>query len=309
MEGYEFAQGLDHASIVAASERVAWTVDEIFGNRRFDASRPIVPASWVGTENLGFLDDREQRTLNHCRAFSYAHLLGNFEEFVPVHVSAIAEECWHDDRSRLRALLRFGDEEMKHQQLFRRTETVLEESCGHRFGRYFDAYGIRVREFTEAVLEYPSLPRSLMLLALEWGTQRHYVESVRTQLAGSANSLYRDVLQAHWVEEAQHTKSDALEIAHAARRMSPAELSAAFDHVLALGGLVDAAFAGQADKEVETLEEVTGHTFSPPEASTLRDTLHDSLSAIVAGVALTHPSFTRVALELSREGAAKLGIA
>src|SRR5262245_10465868 len=76
MEGYEFAKGLDHAWIVAASERVAWTVDEIFGNRRFDASRPIVPASWVGTQDLGFLDEREQRTLNHCRAFSYAHLLG-----------------------------------------------------------------------------------------------------------------------------------------------------------------------------------------------------------------------------------------
>ena len=83
MERYEFSRGMDYAEIVAASERVAWTVDEIFRDRRFDASRPIVPASWVGTRDLGFLSDDEQRVLNRCRAFSYAHLLGNFEEFAP----------------------------------------------------------------------------------------------------------------------------------------------------------------------------------------------------------------------------------
>ena len=44
-------------------------------------------------------------------------------------------------------------------------------------------------------------------------------------------------------------------------------------------------------------------------ATTLRDTLYQSLSAIIAGVALTDPSFAKVALELSKEGAAKLGIA
>src|SRR5687768_9504392 len=79
---YVFTQGLDYASIVAASEKVAWTVDEIFRDRRFDASKPIVPASWVRTQALEFLTDQEQLTLNHCRAFSYVHLLGNYEEFI-----------------------------------------------------------------------------------------------------------------------------------------------------------------------------------------------------------------------------------
>ena len=43
--------------------------------------------------------------------------------------------------------------------------------------------------------------------------------------------------------------------------------------------------------------------------TTLRDTLYQSLSAIIAGVALIDPSFAKVALELSKAGAAKLGIA
>jgi hypothetical protein len=40
----------------------------------------------------------------------------------------------------------------------------------------------------------------------------------------------------------------------------------------------------------------------------LRDTLYQSLSTISAGVALTDPSFAKVALDLSKDGTAKLGI-
>jgi hypothetical protein len=120
------------------SEKVAWTVDDIFHDRRFDATEPLVPASWVRTQHLAFLQTQEQQTLNHIRAFSYAHLFGHYEEFIPIHLAEIAQQDWHDDRAHLRALLRFGEEEMKHQQLFLRAEAVLEASCGYTFGRYFD---------------------------------------------------------------------------------------------------------------------------------------------------------------------------
>jgi hypothetical protein len=306
---YAFTHGLEYAAIVAASEQVAWTVDAIFRDRRFDASKPIVPASWVRTQALEFLTDQDQLTLNHCRAFSYAHLNGNYEEFIPLHLTGIIQQDWHDDRAHLRALLRFGEEEMKHQQLFRRTETVLEASCGHPFGRHFDDHKVRVTELTRAVLQYPPLPRFLLLLAFEFGTRRHYVESIQEQTEGSGDPLYVEVLKAHWLEENQHVKSDMLEIAQLAGSLSPEELSMAFDQVQGLGALVDATFVGQVDQEIDTLQQVTGCTLAEAEVTTLRDTLYQSLSSIIAGVALTDPSFAKVALELSPEGAAKLGIA
>jgi hypothetical protein len=306
---YAFTHGLDYASIVAASEQVAWTVDAIFRNRRFDASKPLVPASWVRTQALEFLTDQEQLTLNHCRAFSYAHLNGNYEEFIPLHLTGIVQQDWHDDRAHLRALWRFGEEEMKHQQLFRRTETVLEASCGHPFGRYFDDHKVRVTEFTHAILAFPPLPRFLLLLAFEFGTRRHYVESIQEHTEASGDPLYVDVLKAHWLEEAQHVKADMLEVAQLARTLSPAELNVAFEQVVAIGGFVDATFVGQVDQEMATLQRVTGRTLSAVETIALRDTLYDSLRTIIAGVALTDPSFAKVALELSTEGAAKLGIA
>ena len=78
---------------------------------------------------------------------------------------------------------------------------------------------------------------------------------------------------------------------------------------MGIGGLVDATFVGQVDQEIATFQQVTGRTLSAAEATTLHDTLYHSLSAIIAGVALTDLSFAKVALELSQEGAAKLGIA
>ena len=108
-ERYAFTRGIDYGAILAVSERVAWTVDGTLRQRHFDPAGPIVPASWVGDEALAFLDDRERVTLNHCRAFSYVHLLGSFEEFAPPHVAEAAGADWHDDRTRLPIATRWSN--------------------------------------------------------------------------------------------------------------------------------------------------------------------------------------------------------
>src|SRR5262245_20004500 len=97
--GHSFARRLHYPSIVATSEKVSWTVDEVFRNRIFDPSQPIVPTSWLDTEGCDFLNEGDQLKLNHCRAFSYVHLLGNFEELLPLHLAEIAGQCWHGERA------------------------------------------------------------------------------------------------------------------------------------------------------------------------------------------------------------------
>jgi len=303
---YDFTRGLDHASIVATSEHVAWTVGEVFDDRSFDTSRPMVPTSWVGTTHLEFLAEREQLILNHCRAFSYVHLLGNYEEFIPIHLTAVVQRDWHGDRAHLRSLLRFGEEEMKHQQLFHEAETALERAVGHSFDRYFDPGKVRVTEFTRASLAHAPFVRFLLLLAFEWGTQRHYVDTIRDRADGVGDALYADVLKAHWVEEAQHVKSDTLEVARLAAEMTRAELDAAFDQLAGLGQLIDATVAGQAAAEMETFQRVTGRALSSEDATRLRQTLYESLATIIIGVSLSHPNFRRIARDLSPEGAARL---
>lgn len=303
---YTFTRGADYPSIVATSQQVEWTVEDIFGDRRFDAAKKIIPDSWVRTQHLPFLTAQEQRTLNHLRAFSYVHLFGNYEEFIPMHLIELAQQDWHGDRAHLRALLRFGEEEIKHQQLFQRAEAVLETSCGHEFGRYFDTE--RLASFTQATLAYPPLTRALILAALEWGSQRHYVNSVREHSGDSSDPLYVDLLKYHWIEENQHTKTGMLEIAQLACDRSPEELIAVFDDIQKIGSLVDETFVGQVEHELATFQTVTGRILTGSEPTVLREALYQSMQAIWAEVALTHPNFKQVALQLSKEGAAKLGI-
>ncbi len=303
---YSFTRGVAYPSIVATSEKVEWTVEEIFRARRFDTTKNIIPDSWVRTQHLAFLNEQEQQTLNHLRAFSYVHLFGNYEEFIPMHLMELAQRDWHGDRAHLRALFRFGDEEMKHQQLFRRAEAVLEESYGYACGRYFAKD--RLAAFTQATLAYPPLPRALTLLALEWGGQRHYVDSVRDRSGDRSDPLYVDLLKYHWIEETQHTKTGPLEIAQLACDKSADELSAAFDDIQGIGALVDETFVGQVEQELTTFQRVTGRTLTEPETTTLREALCQSTRAIWVEVSLSHPSFKQVAVELSKDGAAKLGI-
>src|SRR5262245_35023253 len=117
-------------------------------------------------------------------------------------------------------------------------------------------------------------PPPLLKRTLEWGSQRHYVESVRDQPGARSDPLYVDILKYHWMEENQHTKTDVLEIAQLARTMRPDELSTAFDHVQGLGGLVDETFVGQVDQELATFQSVTGRILAESEAMALRDALY-----------------------------------
>ncbi len=53
---YAFCRGLEYPSIVAMSQRVAWTVDEIFANRRFEATKHIFPDELATFERVGLPD-------------------------------------------------------------------------------------------------------------------------------------------------------------------------------------------------------------------------------------------------------------
>jgi hypothetical protein len=148
----------------------------------------------------------------------------------------------------------------------------------------------------------------LLLTAFEWGSQRHYVESVRDRQGDRLVPLYVDMLKYHWIEENQHTKTDVLEIARMAASMKPDELTETFDQLQGIAALVDETFVGQVEQELETFQKLTGHSMAEREAATVSDRLLETMRAIWADVGLTHSQFKQVALQLSKKGAAKMGI-
>ena len=143
--------------IVATSERVAWSVDTVLANHRFNVFLPFVPDSWLGLDEIDFLHPDDLKFLNHMRAFSYIHMLGNYEDLIVRHVTDVASSLDFSNPAQMRALFRFCDEEMKHQELFERAEELMETCCSVRFGRYFDEGKQRLKFLAERLMAYPPL--------------------------------------------------------------------------------------------------------------------------------------------------------
>jgi hypothetical protein len=58
---------------------------------------------------------------------TYANIFGLVERFIAAKVLEMSEDHWLGDQSALEAMVRFGDEEIKHQELFRRIECLCAE--------------------------------------------------------------------------------------------------------------------------------------------------------------------------------------
>ena len=57
---------------------------------------------------------------------TYAYIFGLVERFIGAKVLELSGQHWLGDQVALEALVRFSDEELKHQELFRRIEVMLE---------------------------------------------------------------------------------------------------------------------------------------------------------------------------------------
>ena len=124
----------------------------------------------------------------------------------------------------MRSLLRFVEEELKHQELFRRSVGLFGQGCGSECGL------IPGREEVAKVVRSKSKLAALTLTTvIEWFTQLQHIEHVRDD--SDLDGLFRDLLKLHWMEEAQHAKVDTLLIGEVAEGLTPEERETAIDEV------------------------------------------------------------------------------
>ena len=55
-------------------------------------------------------------------------MFGLVERFINAKVLELSRDHWFGDQTALEALIRFSDEELKHQALFRRVEALISEA-------------------------------------------------------------------------------------------------------------------------------------------------------------------------------------
>ena len=288
-----------YADILANSKKVAWTEDTVLEGRRFDLSRRFLPNRLSGVDAINCLNEDEKRTLNQIMGNAYLHIFAFVEEFIVPTVTEASLNDPYGDEVRQRSLIRFSEEELKHQEMFRRAIALFNEQFGATPGL------IPGREEVAAVVRSKS-PLAVLLLIdmIEWFVQVHYTEHVRDGVA--LDGLFRDLLKYHWLDEAQHAKMDTMLIAEQVERLSPAEREAAIDELLELGGAVDGLLQQQIAMNVETLQDVTGRSFSVSEFAEITAAMLKAWHWTFLVSGLQHPNVVKLVNEITVDGPAKI---
>ena len=280
------------------SKRVSWLEDDVLADKNFDFSKRFLPNRLAGVDEIGCLNDNEKLQLNQIMGNAYCHIFAFVEEFI---IPTVAEEAMKDvygDEVRARSLLRFAEEEFKHQELFRRSVELFGEGFGSECGL------IPGREDVARVVRSKSKLAVMMLTAIiEWFTQLHYIEHVRDD--ADLDGLFRDLLRYHWMEEAQHAKLDTLLIGEVAEELTLEQREAAVDEVLELGGAVDGLLAQQVGLNIEALEKVAGRTFTDAEKEEITTNTQRASRWTFLVSGLEHPNIVKAIGELTTEGPGK----
>jgi len=125
---YSYQECLDN------SKRVSWAEEDVFAGKAFDFSKRFLPNKLSGVDDIKCLNEDEKRQLNQIMGNAYCHIFAFVEEFIIPMVMREASKNTFGDEIRLRSLLRFTEEELKHQELFRRSVALFEQGFGSECG-------------------------------------------------------------------------------------------------------------------------------------------------------------------------------
>jgi hypothetical protein len=236
----EQADATRYARCIEVSKRIRWDIDrDVIRGRRFDFSRKFLPDGISKVGELEFLGAAERRLLSQVQGRTYANMFGLVERFIGAKILEVSSGHWLGDQVKLEALVRFTDEELKHQELFRRIEamTVAGMPAGYDFQP-------KPNEVAGAVLGASTWAVLALTCHIELFVLQHYRESIETD--ADLSDLWKDVFMHHAREESQHAIIDELEWKREDAKLTPAERDKAVGDLISLVGAVDGILQAQA---------------------------------------------------------------
>ncbi len=241
-----------YAKCIEVSKRIRWDIDQdVIRGRAFDLARTFLPDGLSMAGRVAFRNDAERRFFSQVQGRTYANMFGLVERFIGAKVLEVSREHWLGDQVALEALVRFTDEELKHQELFRRIERMA--AAGMPAGYSFLP---QPNEVAGAVLSKSTWAVLALTCLIELFTQAHYRESIDP--GAELCPLWKDVFLFHWKEESQHAILDELEWMRENSRLTAEQRDAAVDDLIALAGAVDGILQVQAKSDAAYFIAVTG---------------------------------------------------
>jgi hypothetical protein len=253
-----------YAKCIEVSKRIRWDIErDVIRGRKLDLSKKFLPDGISKVHELDFLGADARRLLSQVQGRTYANMFGLVERFIGAKILEVSREHWLGDQVKLEALVRFTDEELKHQELFRRVERLAAEGMpeGYRFlPQPNDVASVVLGKSTWAVLG--------LTCFIELFTQAHYRSSIEPD--ANLSELFKDVFLFHWQEESQHAILDELEWRRENAKLSAAERDRAVDDLIALVGAVDGLLQVQAGADAEYFVKVCARPLEAQEIERLR---------------------------------------
>ena len=254
----------DYTKCIEVSKQIRWDIDrDVLRGRDFDFSKKFLPDGISKLNELDFMNEHDRRFLSQIQGRTYANMFGLVERFIGAKILDVSHNYWLGDQIKLEALVRFTDEELKHQELFRRIErmTAAEMPDGYRFLP-------QPNEVASVVLGKSTWAVLALTCHIELFTQAHYRKSIEHE--ENISELYKDVFLYHWREESQHAILDELEWRRENANLSAPERDQAVDDLIALVGAVDGLLQLQAAADVGYFLGCCRKSFSERETARVR---------------------------------------
>lgn len=277
-----------YAKCVEVSKRIRWDIDrDVIRGRDFDLSRKFLPDGLSMAGGLEFLTGAEERLLSQVQGRSYANIFALVERFIAAKVLQVSGDHFLGDQAALEALVRFGDEEIKHQEMFRRLDRMMEAAMPAGYTFVPDP-----NEVARVVLSKSDWAVLGLTCHIELFVLAHYRSSIDP--AADICPLWKDVFLYHWREESQHAILDELEWRREDTQLSAAERDRAVDELIELVGAVDGILMAQSLADAEYFIAAAGRPFSAEEAQRIRATVLKAYrwQYIVSGV--QEPKFQQI---------------
>ncbi len=285
----------NYAKCIEVSKRVRWDIEQdVIRGRKFDFSQKFLPDGISQINQLDSLNPDEKILLSQIQGRTYANMFGFVERFITAKVLELTREHWLGDQVALEALVRFTDEELKHQELFRRIEKMMAEGmpAGYQFLPDPD-------EVAAAVLKNSTWAVLALILEIELFTQEHYKQSIAPE--ENLSDLYKDVFLFHWKEETTHAIMDELEWPREDLKLNSAQRDQAIDEVIGLVGAVDGILQAQGAADVDYFVRVCERSYSKDEIERIKAGVLRAYrwQYIFSGV--EHPRFQKLFIDLTTE--------
>ncbi len=248
-----------YAKCIKSSKQVRWDIDDdVVRGRQFDFSQKFLPDGLSKVNELEFLNQEEKNLLSQIQGRTYANIFGLVERFITAKVLEISSDHYLGDQTALESLVRFSDEELKHQELFRRVEEMIARAHPEGYSFLPDP-----DEVSRVVLEKSTWAVLALTLHIELFTQLHYKESIEPD--DDLSDLFKDVFLFHWKEESQHAIMDELEWTRLDKDITPEERDRAVDEFIELVGAVDGILQDQAAADAKYFLKINKRNFSEEE--------------------------------------------